>query len=99
MSGRTHGQIGLTITFGFKAAIWAMEVRRHRQRLVELASPLNVGQLAGGVGSLSSLGPRALELQNSFLARLGLAAPAISWTTARHTPAEWCDLLTLRAST
>ncbi len=99
MAGRTHGQIGLPITFGFKAAIWAIEVRRHRQRLVELASRLNVGQLAGGVGSLSSLGPRALELQKSFLARLGLDAPAISWTTARDTLAEWFNLLTLIAST
>src|SRR3989454_1560395 len=99
MAGRTHGQIGLPITFGFKAAIWAMEVRRHRQRLVELASRQNVGQLAGGVGSLSSLGPRALELQKSFLERLGLNAPAISWTTARDSLAEWFNLLALIAST
>jgi adenylosuccinate lyase len=99
MAGRTHGQIGLPITFGFKVAVWAMEVRRHRQRLAELAPRLDVGQLAGGVGSLSSLGPRALELQKSFLARLGLNAPAISWTTARDTRAEWFNLLAMIAST
>ena len=99
MAGRTHGQIGLPITFGFKAAIWATEVRRHRQRLVELASRQNFGQLAGGVGSLSSLGPRALELQKSFMERLGLNAPAISWTTARDAQAEWFNLLALIAST
>ena len=29
MLGRTHGQPGLPITFGFKAAVWAAEVRRH----------------------------------------------------------------------
>jgi len=74
-------------------------VRRHRQRLAEFAPRLDVGQLAGGVGSLSSLGPRALELQKSFLARLGLNAPAISWTTARDTLAEWFNLLALIAST
>src|SRR6266699_2419959 len=99
MAGRTHGQIGLPITFGFKVAVWAMEVRRHRQRLAEFAPRLDVGQLAGGVGSLSSLGPRALELQKSFRARLGLNAPAISWTTARDTLAEWFNLLALIAST
>jgi adenylosuccinate lyase len=99
MAGRTHGQIGLPITFGFKTAGWAMEVRRHRQRLAETAPRLEVGQLAGGVGSLSSLGPRALELQKSFLAKLGLNAPAISWTTARDTQAEWFNLLALIAST
>lgn len=99
MAGRTHGQIGLPITFGFKAAIWATEVRRHRQRLVELAPRLAVGQLAGGVGSLSSLGPRALELQAAFLSRLGLYAPSISWTTARDTLAEFFSLLTLVTAT
>ncbi len=99
MAGRTHGQIGLPITFGFKASVWAMEVRRHRQRLIDLAPRLNVGQLAGGVGSLSSLGPQALELQKSFLARLGLDAPVTSWLTARDTLAEWFNLLALIAST
>ena len=99
MSGRTHGQIGLPITFGFKAAGWALEMRRHRRRLAEIAPRLQVGQLAGGVGSLSSLGSRALELQKSFLAKLGLNAPAISWTTARDTLAEWFNLLALIAST
>ncbi len=99
MAGRTHGQIGLPITFGFKAATWAMEVRRHRQRLLELAPRMNVGQLAGGVGSLSSLGSHALELQKRFLERLGLDAPAISWTTARDSLAEWFNLLALIAST
>jgi adenylosuccinate lyase len=99
MAGRTHGQIGLPITFGFKASVWAIEVRRHRQRLADLAPRLNVGQLAGGVGSLSSLGSQALELQKSFLTKLGLSAPAISWLTARDTLAEWFNLLTLIGST
>src|SRR5258707_210387 len=99
MAGRTHGQIGLPITFGFKASVWAMEVRRHRQRLIDLAPRLNVGQLAGGVGSLSSLGPQALELQKSFLARLGLDAPVTSWLTARATLAEWFNFVALIAST
>ncbi len=99
MAGRTHGQIGLPITFGFKAAIWAMEVRRHRQRLAEIAPRLAVGQLAGGVGSLSSLGVRALEVQKHFLEKLGLNAPTISWTNSRDTLAEWCNLLALIAAT
>jgi len=99
MAGRTHGQIGLPITFGFKAANWAMEVRRNRRRLAEIAPRLNAGQLAGGVGSLSSLGPRALELQQRFLERLDLDAPIISWTTARDTLAEWFNLLALIAAT
>ncbi|MDT4984204.1 MAG: adenylosuccinate lyase, partial [Pseudonocardiales bacterium] len=35
MCGRTHGQPGLPITFGFKAAVWAAELRRHCERLAD----------------------------------------------------------------
>ncbi|MGZ8238069.1 MAG: 3-sulfopropionylcysteine synthase XcbD [Methylobacter sp.] len=99
MCGRTHGQPGLLITFGFKAANWLDELERHRQRLTELASRLNVGQLCGGVGSLSSLGPDALALQKTVLQRLGLNAPAISWTSTRDRYAEWLNILAMMTST
>jgi adenylosuccinate lyase len=32
MPGRTHGQPGLPITFGFKVAVWMRELRRHIER-------------------------------------------------------------------
>jgi len=99
MAGRTHGQIGLPITFGYKAAVWASEIRRHIQRMQEIKSRLEIGELAGGVGSLSSLGPRGLELQEKFLARLGLRPAAITWNTARDTLGEWFNLLTLLSGT
>jgi adenylosuccinate lyase len=95
MAGRTHGQQGLTITFGFKAAGWSAEINRHRQRLAEIAPRMDVGQLCGGVGSLSSLGPRAFEIQTRFLSRLGLRSPEISWTSSRDVLAEWCNLMVL----
>jgi adenylosuccinate lyase len=99
MPGRTHGQQGLPITFGFKVAGWFAEIGRHRARIAEIAARMDDGQLAGGVGSLSSLGPRALELQAEFLRRLGLRQPAISWTVSRDVFAEWCHLLTLVTGT
>jgi adenylosuccinate lyase len=99
MAGRTHGQQGLPITFGFKAAGWSAEINRHRQRLVEIAQRMDVGQLCGGVGSLSSLGPRAFEIQKRFLSRLGLRPPEISWTSSRDVLAEWCNLLVLITAT
>ena len=99
MPGRTHGQPGLPITFGFKAAVWAREVRRHLGRLKEIRPRLGQGQLAGGVGSLSSLGPRALALQEIFFSRLGLRPPDIAWTTARDVLVEWFQLLTLVSGT
>ncbi|MFQ5408729.1 MAG: adenylosuccinate lyase family protein [Anaerolineales bacterium] len=95
MPGRTHGQQGLPITLGFKLAIWAREIRRHLQRLRDLQPRLGVGQLAGGVGSLSSYGPRGMELQEIFFTRLGLRPPIIVWNTARDVLIEWFHLLTL----
>ena len=99
MCGRTHGQPGLPITFGFKAAGWLDEVLRHRQRLDEIGDRLGVGQLAGGVGSLSAFGPQALALQQRFFEKLGLSAPAISWTASRDRLAEWLNLLMLVTAT
>ncbi|MCZ7572570.1 MAG: adenylosuccinate lyase family protein [Ardenticatenaceae bacterium] len=99
MAGRTHGQPGLPITFGFKVAVWMREIRRHIERLKELRPRLAVGQLSGGVGSLSSFGEVGLELQERFLHRLGLQPPDIAWDTTRDTLAEFLNVLALIAST
>lgn len=99
MPGRTHGQIGLPITFGFKCAVWASEVRRHIERIRELAPRLAVGQLAGGVGSVSSYGDKGLELLARYCARLNLNLPDISWDTARDTIAEFGNLTAIVAAT
>lgn len=99
MCGRTHGQPGLPITFGFKVAGWLDELQRHRRRLDEIGTRLGIGQLAGGVGSLSSLGADAIRLQQCFCAKLHLEAPVISWTASRDCLAEWHNLLALITTT
>jgi adenylosuccinate lyase len=99
MAGRTHGQQGLPITFGFKAAGWLAELLRHRQRFNEAAKRLDVGQLCGGVGSLSAMGPKALAMQKQFLAGLGLREPDMSWTASRDIVTEWAHLLVLSTGT
>jgi adenylosuccinate lyase len=99
MLGRTHGQPALPITFGFKAAVWAAEVRRHLQRADEAEPRLAVGQLAGAVGTLSSWGDRGLELQRRVMERLGLGVPDTSWTNARDRAAELVTLLALVTGT
>jgi adenylosuccinate lyase len=99
MLGRTHGQPGLPITFGFKAAGWAAEVARHRQRVEEAAPRLEVGQLAGAVGTLSAYGEHGPELQRRLLERLGLGVPDTSWLTARDRIAELTTLLALVTGT
>jgi adenylosuccinate lyase len=99
MPGRTHGQIGLPITFGFKCAVWASEVRRHIRRLKVMAPRVATGQLAGGVGSVSSYGGQGLELLARFCARLQLNAPDISWDTARDNLADFVNLAAMIAAT
>ena len=56
MLGRTHGQPGLPITFGFKAAVWAAESAVTSSASREAEPRLAVGQLAGAVGTLSAWG-------------------------------------------
>jgi adenylosuccinate lyase len=99
MLGRTHGQPGVPITFGFKAAVWAAEVRRHRQRVAQAEPRLAVGQLAGAVGTGSAWGAQGLELQRRVLGRLGLGTPEVSWTAARDRVAEFAGLLALVTGT
>lgn len=97
--GRTHGQPGLPITFGFKVAVWAAEVRRHRERVAQARPRVAVGQLAGAVGTCSFWGETGLELQARMCERLGLAAPDVTWLTARDRVAEFLTLLALVTGT
>jgi adenylosuccinate lyase len=97
--GRTHGQPGLPITFGFKAAVWVAEVRRNRERIAQARPRVAVGQLAGAVGTCSFWGERGLELQQRLCERLGLAAPDITWLTARDRVAEFLAVLAIVTGT
>jgi adenylosuccinate lyase len=99
MAGRTHGQPGSPVTFGWKAASWADEIRRHLDRLREGAPRWLTGQLGGGTGSLVFYGEQGLDVRARFCAALGLADPGISWLTARDRGAEFAQLLALICGT
>jgi adenylosuccinate lyase len=99
MTGRTHGQPGSPITFGFKAASWADEIGRHRERLTEGRARRAVGQLGGAVGALAFFGADGPVLRARFCAELGLADPGISWLTARDRIAEFGTLLAMICGT
>ena len=99
MLGRTHGQPGAPVTFGFKAASWADETGRHLQRWRQSRSRLVVGQLAGAVGVLGFYGDLGPELRRRFCKRLGLGELAVSWISARDRIAEFANNSALVAAT
>jgi len=95
MVGRTHGQQALPVTFGFKAAVWLDELQRHATRLAEARPRILVGQFAGAVGTMASVGEAGLEVQRRMMEDLGLGVPNISWHAARDRTAEYAFLLAL----
>jgi adenylosuccinate lyase len=99
MCGRTHGQPGLPITFGFKAAVWAAELDRHLQRLRQGRPRWEVVQLGGALGTMEFWGERALDLLGRFAVKLGLGTPDIPWLTARDGVAEFIWLLAAISAT
>jgi adenylosuccinate lyase len=99
MPGRTHGQQGSPITFGFKVASWADELQRHRDRLQDGAPRWLVGQLAGAVGTLGFFSTDALKLRARFCERLGLGDPGMSWTSSRDRIAEFANVMAMITAT
>ncbi len=98
MVGRTHAVQALPITFGYKVAIWAREVRRDIQRLKECRDRIFVVQLSGAVGTMAAFGPKGPEIQSLVAKDLGLGIPDISWHASRDRLAEFANLLALIGS-
>lgn len=98
--GRTHGQHGVPISFGYKMAVAAAEVVRHRERLAELLPRLAVGKMAGAVGTGAGFGPKASEVEAGVMGRLGLRADeAPTQIVGRDRIAEFTNWLALVAGT
>ncbi len=96
MAARTHGQIGVPITVGFKVAQWAAECRRNLTRLGEGRRRWEPAPLGGSVGSLASWGESGPALLDAFARRVGLEAPPLPWGSARDAIAEfacWAQLV------
>src|SRR5208282_335702 len=98
--GRTHGQHGVPISFGYKMAVAAAEVTRHRDRLDQLLPRLAVGKMAGAVGTGAGFGDHAAEVEARVMGRLGLNADeAPTQIVGRDRIAEFTNFLALVAST
>jgi adenylosuccinate lyase len=99
IAARTHGQPGLPVTFGYKAAVWAAEVRRHRERLGDGATRWLVGQLGGAAGTGSLWGEVRRPLVERFCDLLGLGRPDAPWISARDRLAEFGSVLAMVCAT
>ncbi|WP_022665381.1 class-II fumarase/aspartase family protein [Desulfospira joergensenii] len=92
MVGRTHGNHGMPITFGFKAASWLSELGRQKERLTQARSRILAGNLTGAVGTFASWGGKGVDIQAKALKILGLNAPDIVWHSSRDRIAELMSL-------
>src|ERR1044072_6575104 len=95
MPGRTHLQQALPITFGYKCAIWLAAMDRHAERLRELKPRVQVAQLGGAAGTLTSLGDTGLDVRHEFARELKLGDPPITWHVARDAVVETVNFLGL----
>ena len=97
MMGRTLGQHALPITFGKKVSVWLAQNRRNIERLQEVRARLATsGVLKGAVGSYVGLGDRAIDIEKSGSANLGLDAPEpADWRPARDVFAEYASVLAI----
>ncbi|HEY4410634.1 MAG TPA: adenylosuccinate lyase, partial [Acidimicrobiia bacterium] len=86
MVGRTHGIHAEPTTMGAKLALWALQVRRDRERLVRARHAVSVGKLSGAVGTYSNVDP---AVERYVCQRLGLRPVPATQVLARDRHAEY----------
>jgi adenylosuccinate lyase len=86
MVGRSHGVHAEPITFGSKLALWALQLRRDRERLGRARDSVAVGKLSGVVGTYSNVDP---EVEAFVCDRLGLTPTPASQVISRDRHAEF----------
>jgi adenylosuccinate lyase len=83
--GRTHGIHAEPTTFGAKLALWALQIRRDRERLARARDAIAVGKLSGAVGTYSNVDP---EVEAFVCERLRLTPVPATQVIARDRHAE-----------
>lgn len=93
MTGRTHAQHGVPLTFGFILATWAYEIRDHIERFKEIADRLFQAKLSAAVGTRNTwvflFGvEKTQELVKNVAKRVGLGVPPVDIATRSDRMAE-----------
>jgi adenylosuccinate lyase len=83
--GRTHGVHAEPTTFGAKLALWALQLRRDRERLSRARDVIAVGKLSGAVGTYSNIDP---AVERYVCERLGLHPVPATQVLSRDRHAE-----------
>ncbi len=83
--GRTHGIHAEPTTFGTKPALWALQVRRDRERIARVRTVMAVGKLSGAVGTYSNIDP---SIEQFVCEQLGLSPVPATQVLARDRHAE-----------
>jgi len=99
MAGRSHNIQALPITFGFKAAIWADELRRNIDRLRESRERIFAVTFSGASGTMSSFDGKGAQLEAMLAREFGLSVPQLCWHAARDRIAEMAGTFALIGGT
>jgi len=102
MAGRTHSQQGVPVTFGYKAAIWAVELSRSIQRMEEMQPRVLTGSMTGVAGTFAAMAPMAEkgpQIQELMMKQLGLGTAPICSFASRDVRAEHANNLAIIAGT
>lgn len=99
MAARTHGQLAIPVTLGYKLAVWIDDIHRQRERLLESEKRVLVCEFGGAVGTMAATGKIGLKVQERFAARLGLSSPLIPTKTAGDRFAEFFLILSSLSGT
>ncbi|WP_106475757.1 lyase family protein [Phytohalomonas tamaricis] len=83
MIGRTLMQQAMPMTFGVKAAQWAVGIEQGRQRLNDVAEHGLYVQFGGPVGVQAGLDD-GLTIMKTLATTLGLSSPVLPWHTDRQ---------------
>ncbi len=97
MVGRTHGIHAEPTTFGLKLAVWAFEMKRNLQRILNAKESISFGKISGAVGTYANTPPEVEEL---VCGKLGLkSSPASTQILQRDRHAEVISALAICGGT
>lgn len=95
--GRSHGVHAEPTTFGMKMALYHMEFKRNRERMVRAIENVSYGKLSGAVGTFSNISPGVEEY---VCTRFGLRPePVATQVIQRDRHAEYMSALAICAAT